>query len=238
MNRHREATGRAVVAGALGGLAGTLAMNYAQRLWTKAVDGAAPRSAGGKHDARDWQEREEGRNANELAAQAIATSVGGRPLTYQELLVAAPLVHFSFGAALGAIYGLVASDDRRDRFTRGATFGTAVWLLADQLAMPLLHLSRPTTERSLEKNLQSFVTHIAFGTVAEVVRYAVSARRADHAIDSGRGESRITSRDSRQSLQPVHDEHGAQSAAVRVTIRSAICRQCETVSRMEEARKV
>src|SRR3954467_15012489 len=101
----KRRTDRAVLAGLLGGLAGTLAMNYAQRLWTRAVDGAPPPSAGGKHDARDWQEREEGRNANELAAQAIATTIGGRPFTERELKVAAPLLHFSFGASLGGVYG-------------------------------------------------------------------------------------------------------------------------------------
>jgi len=166
----RRGTNRAIMAGVLGGLAGTLVMNYAQRLWTLAVDGEPPRSAGGKHDARDWQEREEGRNSNELAAQAIATTIGGRPLTRKELTVAAPLAHYSFGAGVGAIYGAVVGDRRRGLFTRGATFGAAVWLLADEVAMPLLRLSRPTTERAFEKHVQSFVTHIVFGVAAELVR--------------------------------------------------------------------
>jgi putative membrane protein len=171
----RRPTHRSVLAGVLGGLVGTLAMNYAQRLWTEAVDGAPPPSAGGKHDARDWQEREEGRNANELAAQAIATTIRGRPLTQQQLTVAAPLAHYSFGAALGAVYGRSCAD-RRYLFARGAMFGAAVWLLADEVAMPLLRLSRPTTERSLEKHLQSFATHIVFGTAAELVRAQTIAK--------------------------------------------------------------
>ena len=165
-----------MVAGILGGLAGTLAMNYAQRVWTHIVDDEAPPSAGGKHDARDWQEREEDRNANELAAQTIATTVAGQPLTDKQLRVAAPLVHFSFGAALGAIYGRSIGADRPHLVMRGMTFGSAVWLLADEAAMPLLRLSRPTTERSLEKHLQSFVTHIVFGVVAEVVRSGFDAQ--------------------------------------------------------------
>src|SRR3954465_14115040 len=133
----RTSTSRAVLAGVLGGLAGTLAMNYAQRLWTHAADRATPQSAGGKHDARDWQEREEGRNANELAAQAIATTIARRPLTYDELVLAAPLVHFAFGAALGAAYGWFVRDQRQ-LFRRGAAFGACVWLLADEIGMPLL----------------------------------------------------------------------------------------------------
>jgi hypothetical protein len=152
-------------------------MNYAQRLWTVAVDGRPSRSAGGKHDARDWQEREEGRNANELAAQAVATTVLRRSLTCAELAVAAPLVHYAFGAATGGAYGFVIRDGRQS-FKSGAAFGAAVWLLADEVAMPLLRLSGSTAERSLEKHLQSLMTHIVFGSVAEFVRAVIVSTSA------------------------------------------------------------
>src|SRR4051812_50029221 len=122
-------------------------MNYAQRLWTQAADGDAPRSAAGKHDARDWQEREEGRNANELAAQAIANTIGGRPLTDRELAVAASLIHYSFGAAGGAIYGAFPRDDPRWLAPRGAMFGTAGWLWAGEIPVPLLCLFPPPIAR-------------------------------------------------------------------------------------------
>jgi hypothetical protein len=160
----------AVLSGVLGGLAGTAAMNYAQRLWTRLADGDVPRSAGGKHDARDWQEREEGRNANELAAQAIGTPLLSRPLTRDELTFAAPLAHFSFGATLSGIYGNAIGNEPRPSLTRGLTFGVTVWLLADEVAMPLMRLSRPTTERALERHLQSLAAHLVYGVVTELVR--------------------------------------------------------------------
>ena len=53
-----------VVAGAIGGLAGTLAMNDAQRAGTLAAGERPPQSAAGMHDARDWQERSEHQNSN------------------------------------------------------------------------------------------------------------------------------------------------------------------------------
>ena len=84
---------RGMVAGAIAGLAGTFAMNEAQRAWTRVADGHAPDSAGGRHDARDWQERSEHQNSNELAAQGIAGVVLGRRLTRAELRFAAPLAH-------------------------------------------------------------------------------------------------------------------------------------------------
>jgi len=78
MNREsKPAAGIALAAGIVGGLAGTWVMNYTQRWWTLAVDGHPPHSAAGKHDARDWQERTERQNSNELAANRIATALTG-----------------------------------------------------------------------------------------------------------------------------------------------------------------
>ena len=165
---------RGIIAGGVAGLVGTWAMNEVQRLWTRAVDDDAPESAGGRHDARDWQERSEHRNSNELAAQAVAGYILGRDLTREELRLAAPLVHFLFGAAVGAIYGAYA--ERRQADTTGAGFGTTVWLAADEIAMPLLGLSDSTARRPLEMHLQSLVAHLVYGTATELTRRSVRAR--------------------------------------------------------------
>lgn len=155
---------KAILAGALGGIAGTWAMSEAQRAWTNAVDGKPPDSAAGKHDARDWQERSEGQNSNEIAAQLLATRIAGLRLDRAELAVAAALTHYTFGAAMGALYG--AYRERRRQAT-GIGFGLTVWLLADEIAMPLLGLSDSTLRRPLEKHLQSIAAHIVFGMATE-----------------------------------------------------------------------
>lgn len=164
---------KGAVAGAIGGLAGTLAMNYAQRAWTVAVDGRAPASAADEQDARDWQERDEQQNANELAAQAAATATVQRPLTPRELSIAARVVHFAFGAAVGAAYGAAIRHDPSPRPT-GVLLGVTLWLLADEIAMPVMGLSRSTLERPLELHLQSFAAHIVYGVTTERVRHLAS----------------------------------------------------------------
>ncbi len=167
------------IAGAVGGLAGTLAMNYAQRLWTLAADRGAPSSAAGPHDARDWQERSEDQNSNEMAAQALARATINRRLSDRELSILAPAIHFSFGAAAGAIYHGAylhpVSHDRRS----GTLFGSALWLVADEIAMPVLGLSRSTLQRPVEMHCQSFVAHLVYGVVAERVR-----RLTRHALEA------------------------------------------------------
>ena len=170
--RANGAVVRGVIAGALGGLAGTLAMNHAQRQWTLAVDGQPPASAAGKHDARDWQERSEGQNSNELAAQAVADATIERALTRREMSLAAPLVHFGFGALAGALYGAYAATHARPR--SGLEFGMAVWLAADEIAMPLAGLSKATFKRPFEMHLQAFVAHLVYGAVTERVRRMVA----------------------------------------------------------------
>jgi hypothetical protein len=167
---------KGILAGAIGGLVGTWAMSEAQRSWTHAVDGHAPtpESAAGKHDARDWQERSEGQNSNEIAAQAVATNTIGRRLDRSELAVGAALTHYLFGCAVGALYGAYA--ERRGRDAKGIGFGLAVWLLADEIGMPVLGLSDSTLRRPLEKHLQSITAHIVFGTTAESARAAIRRR--------------------------------------------------------------
>lgn len=165
-----------IIAGGIAGLVGTWAMSEVQRLWTLAVDGDAPHSAGGRHDARDWQERIEHRNSNEMAAQRLARYTLRRRLTQDELRVAAPLVHYLFGATAGAIYGAYAQHRPADR--SGAGFGTTVWFAADEIAMPLVGLSDSTADRPLEMHLQSLVAHLVYGTVTEMTRGALQAQFA------------------------------------------------------------
>ncbi|HEY9467660.1 MAG TPA: DUF1440 domain-containing protein [Vicinamibacterales bacterium] len=164
---------RTACAGAIAGVAGTLAMNVAQRLWTLAAGDRPPESAAGPHDARDWQEREEGRNSNEVAAQTVATMFG-RPLSDRELAVAALMVHLSFGAAVGAAYAVYVMR-REKRPGTGLGLGTALWLTADEIAMPVLGLSRSTLQRSPEKHLQSLVAHFVYGVATEGTRRLTAA---------------------------------------------------------------
>jgi len=166
-----------VVAGLVGGLAGTWTMSQFQAMWSKASGDHHPdaASAAGRHDARDWQERIEGANANELAADAIARRTIDRRLTREELEKAAPALHYAFGAAMGAIYGGLREVSPAVRGMGGSGWGTTVWAAADGLAVPMLGLSRPKTDYPLETHAQSYAAHLVFGVTTEVVRRGVRA---------------------------------------------------------------
>ena len=70
---------KGAVAGFVGGLVGTWFMSEYQGVWSRYLNGYESQSAGGRHDARDWEEKNEGNNANEEAAQAVAERTLGRP---------------------------------------------------------------------------------------------------------------------------------------------------------------
>jgi uncharacterized membrane protein YagU involved in acid resistance len=48
-----------------------------------------------------------------------------------------------------------------------------LWMTADEIAMPVLGLSEPTTRRPVEMHLQSLAAHVVYGVVAERVRKRV-----------------------------------------------------------------
>jgi hypothetical protein len=173
---HQVSVPKGLFAGAIAGVAATFAMSEAQAWWTRAADGVEPRSAAGRHDARDWQERTEGQNSNELAAEAVGEAILKRPLRRDELAVGAAAMHYGFGTAMGALYGALAEVSPQITRGFGTGYGSMVWAGADELGMPALGLSRPTTERPAEAHAQSFAAHMVFGLTLEVVRRLV--RRA------------------------------------------------------------
>jgi putative membrane protein len=121
---------------------------------------------------------EEGANANEIAAQTVAQAAIGRPLDREELSVAAPAVHYTFGAVAGGFYGALAENAPAARALSGAVYGTTVWAAADEIAMPVLGLSDRTDEQPFERHLHSFAAHIVFGVTTELVRRSVRAALA------------------------------------------------------------
>ena len=83
---------RGFVAGALGGLAGSFAMSQFHSLVSR---NAQTRSETGKEDS------------TVLAASAISRSLFHHELTAAQRKVAAPAMHYGFGTAVGAMYGML-----------------------------------------------------------------------------------------------------------------------------------
>ena len=169
--RHEEGNLlKGLTAGVIGGLVASLAMNQFQSLWSKLAEEAE--QAQGKKKKKTSQESGGG-DATVKAAEAISEGVFDHELTKREEKIAGPAVHYAMGATSGAIYGAMAELAPLATVGAGLPFGAAVWLVADEAALPALGLSKSPTEVPLSKHAYALASHFVYGLTTEVVRRAV-----------------------------------------------------------------
>ena len=156
---------RGVIAGLIGGLVAAGAMSAVHK-------GLARISAGARQQAPPAnQHRDE--DATVKVADGFARRFLHGPLREDTKPLASNLVHYGFGASVGALYGGVATLVPRVTTAVGLPFGVAVWLGAHVITVPALGLAEPPTRRPLSKEGLEFVLHLVYGAVTELVRRLV-----------------------------------------------------------------
>jgi putative membrane protein len=153
---------RGAVAGLIGGLVASYVMNQFQSLWSKILPSAEEQSKS------EWDEP-----STVKAAEKISEGVLDHKLTDGEKDLAGPLVHYAMGGGSGAIYGAVSEVIPTARVGAGVPFGAAVWLAADELAVPALGLARSPTETPLSTHTYALASHFVYGLATEAVRGAI-----------------------------------------------------------------
>jgi len=171
---------RGAFAGALGGVAGCFGMDLVSRLWTLGSRGEITSreeslaQQGGRPEVESAKKA--GMSAGDpgaVATTAIADRVAdsqGRRLSREERSSAGKLVHYSYGTAVGALYGIGAEYLPSPGAQHGILYGIALWLGGVQIALPLAGLSAPPARYSAGEHLFSFISHAVFGFVAETTR--------------------------------------------------------------------
>src|SRR5205807_2152578 len=84
-----------------------------------------------------------GEDATMKAADKLAHALLHRELSRDEKKRLGPVIHYAFGVGLGAAYGAAVEVVPRARFGAGLPYGAAVFLGADEVAVPALGLSKP-----------------------------------------------------------------------------------------------
>src|SRR5260370_41870533 len=133
--KQRSKPWRGLLAGAAAGLAASFLMGTLHALVQKA---SPPK----KQDEED---------STEKAAAAVSTKVFDHRLTRREKKTAGPIVHYLFGTAVGAIYGIAAETIPAVRTGFGSLFGVAGWLGPHVVAVPGLGLTEPLTKYPLSQ---------------------------------------------------------------------------------------
>src|SRR5215213_4866658 len=171
-----------LLAGALAGLAGSLAMNQFQRVTSRARGGreaddatiGIPRTGRGPQPARAVGNASE--DATARVANAISSAAGMPLENPRSKQLAGEFVHLAFGALNGAVYGAAVEMNPRLRAAAGVPFGLAVWALADEGVVPALGLSRSPRDTSAGLHAYSFTSHVIYGATTELIRNALRRR--------------------------------------------------------------
>lgn len=174
VNSHRDTcVWKGLLAGLAGGLAGTYVMSQFQSLWSKLSEGDEQQSEEKKKSQNSVKKDEP---ATVKAASVISENVLDHKLTESEKEPAGEAMHYAMGGTSGAVYGLASEFAPSVTVGSGLPFGTAVWFVADEVAVPALGLSKSPTETPLSKHVYGLASHFVYGLTTDLVRRAV--RRA------------------------------------------------------------
>jgi uncharacterized membrane protein YagU involved in acid resistance len=168
-----ESLWKGIAAGAVGGLVASFAMNQFQAAVSAVAESVARKERERKGlPEPDKNQKSGGDDATVKAAKAISEEIFGHELAEDEKKWAGPLVHYGFGMALGACYGAYASAMPVGSGA-GMKYGAAVWLGADEIAVPLVGLSGPPADTPLSGHVNALASHLVYGVVTHFTRKLV-----------------------------------------------------------------
>ena len=163
---------RALARGTLASVAGLVAMD----LFTRAAKNAGSDS-GGSRDGKEHRKQERrlddislvGKQAREGEPATVAV---GR-IAYEKLRGTEPsrerggqlgkAVHWGYGLTMGALFGLLERRFPDHDVGAGLGYGVALWLVGDELAVPLLGLAAGPTAHAPRVHVQALGAHVVYG---------------------------------------------------------------------------
>ena len=170
---------KGLVAGLAGGLIASWTMNQFQAAWTRIAEGSEK-----PHGAQSMQPSEGSKGAQDQdtkvqddatveTAKVISRNVFGHELQESEKKSAGAVVHYAFGTATGGLYGALAEVAPQVTMAAGLPFGAAFWLLADEITVPVLGLSKGPTGYPISTHAYALASHFVYGMTAELSRRAL-----------------------------------------------------------------
>lgn len=146
-----------LMSGLLGGLLGAGVMSAAHALLAGDQPPSDPSAA-------------QGEDATVKVGDTLSRIVRGRPLSEEEKPAAGEVVHYGFGASMGATYGIAAAVAPVVTVGWGTGFGAAVWLGAHAIVVPALGLAPSPLRQPIRKEGLELVLHLLFGLTVDLVR--------------------------------------------------------------------
>jgi putative membrane protein len=155
---------KGVAAGAVGGMVAGWVMERFQ-----AAARAASRAEVQEQPPQQQLAAVSGEPATVQTARRVSARFG-HELADDELPLAAPIVHYGFSAGMGALYGGLSEMVGAVSAQSGMLFGIALWLGADEIAVPALGLSRSPLKYPASTHGEAILSHLVWAATTDTVR--------------------------------------------------------------------
>jgi putative membrane protein len=176
MRRDEHHLAKGLVAGVVSGLLGTIMMTEFQNAWSRASKALKDRDASKDEPSESKNRNEQEREDSTMKAARKIAELPGHPLSHEEKKRFGPVVHYSFGALQGGLYGGVKEMTGSSGVVLPALlFGSVLFAAADEIAVPALGLSRKPSEYPLSSHLYGLASHLVYGVSTEVFRRGLRA---------------------------------------------------------------
>jgi hypothetical protein len=145
---------RNLIFGALAGTAATYLMTQFQN-----------RSQGNRNEG-EKEGPEAGKKeepATTIVAERIYSKVRHSELPDDKKESAGQLVHYTFGAVMGAGFGILADALPQNPISRGLLYGSMVWLFADEIGNAVAKLSPPPWKVDSATHAYAWFSHLIYG---------------------------------------------------------------------------
>ena len=162
--------------GLLGGAAGLLVMEIVRRA-TAPLISRAPRPTDLWSTERTIsligpQHRRDESSTDALGRLVYATVTGREPSPGAKRALSWT-VHVGYGLLVAAGYVALRGGRARHALRDGVVFGAGLWLLGDELAVPLLGLADKPAAYRPSRHAQSLAQHLGFGIATAATTHAV-----------------------------------------------------------------
>ncbi|CAN5241033.1 hypothetical protein BH23BAC2_BH23BAC2_17620 [soil metagenome] len=151
-----SSTSRGLVAGVIGGLAGTAVKSLIEEFLTV--------------------RKIEQSSAQIRIVDELSIKLTGSPISVQNEALAEQLVSLPIGASIGAAYGYGKKDKDAYNISDGVILGASTWFSTHETSLPLMGLEPKPTDVPLKMQFNELLAHVAFGITTEVVRSFINEK--------------------------------------------------------------
>lgn len=171
-----------IVLGMIGGAVGTLAMDYASKRLEPLLGGGDDDSQNGSGSSRQHplddiavagqHHRDDESSTAALGRMAYGAVAGHRPDKETKSSLSGG-VHWAYGVLQGGVYGALRGDADAPDWEGGIAFGTGLWLLGDEVVVPMLGLQDGPTAYAPETHLNRALIHLVYGVTTAVTTHVL-----------------------------------------------------------------